>query len=121
MQKPYRGNIYDVSQKDLMNLIDTPLDMEKIDMSKYDALLLGYPTWWATLPRPVVTFVKNNDLRGKLICPFQSHGGTFFGEAVSDLAKLAAGSRVCNGFEFEYSGGFKLKDRLDAWLKDIIY
>lgn len=119
MVSPYRGNIYDVSQKDLMTLSLPALkngDGGKIDLSKYDAVFLGYPTWWATMPRPVATFVSKNDLREKLILPFSSHGGTRFGESVSDLAKIAKGARVQNAFEFNYSGGRDLGKRIDEWL-----
>lgn len=123
MAHPYRGNIYDVSQKDLMALSFPALkngDGGKIDLSKYDAVFLGYPTWWATMPRPVATFVSKNDFGGKLVLPFSSHGGTRFGESVSDLAKIAKGARVQNAFEFNYSGGRDLEKRIDEWLGTVI-
>lgn len=120
MEDAYRGNIYDVSQRDLNALKYPALKNKKIDMTKYDAILLGYPTWWATIPRPIATFVRDNDLKGKLIAPFQSHGGTVYGDAPSDLAKIAKGARVANCFEYEYSGGRDLEGRLKEWLSGIL-
>ncbi len=116
MQNPYRGGIYDASQKDLMSETRVPLKT-KYDISKYDVILLGYPTWWATLPMPVVTFLENYDFSGKTIISFSSHGGTIFGDSVSDLSKLAKGTYVGLPFEFYYGGGKDLEKRIDEWLK----
>ena len=87
------------------------------NMAQYDVILLGYPNWWATMPRPVVSFVESYNLKGKTILPFVSHGSGIFGESVSDLSKLVPKSYVGNGFEFEYSGGSKLSANLSKWLK----
>ncbi len=116
MQKPYRGNIYDVSQKDLNAGFFPPLS-GTIDLAGYDIILLGYPTWWATMPMPVFSFMAAHDWKGKIILPFSSHGGTIFGDSISDLAKNAPGAYVGIGFEFTYSGGSHLGERIDAWLR----
>ncbi len=115
MEDPYRGNIYDVSQKDLNSGFRPPLARD-IDVSGYDVVLVGYPTWWATMPMPVFTFMEAHDWKGKILIPFSSHGGTVFGDSVSDFAKSAPGAYVGVGFEFHYSGGRRLGERIDAWL-----
>lgn len=56
MEKPYRGNIYEVSQIDLNKNIRPKLKDRVQNMAQYDIILLGYPTWWATMPMPVFTF-----------------------------------------------------------------
>ncbi len=85
-------------------------------MTDYDVILLGYPTWWATMPMPVLSFVESHDLQGKIILPFSSHGGTVLGDSVSDLAKAAPGAYVGIGFEFHYSGGRRLVKDINNWL-----
>lgn len=85
--------------------------------TKYDVILLGYPTWWATLPMPVATFLEGYDFSGKTIISFSSHGGTIFGDSVSDLSKLAKGAYIAFPFEFYYSGGRDLHLNIDDWLK----
>lgn len=87
MAKPYRGNIYEVSQIDLNNGTRPELASHVNNIADYDVILLGYPTWWATMPMPVVSFLEDHNLKGKIILPFSSHGGTIFGESQSDLAK----------------------------------
>ena len=120
MQNPYRGGIYDVSQRDLMSGTRPPLKT-KISAAKtaeYDVVLLGYPTWWATLPMPVYTFLESYDFSGKTVISFSSHGGTMYGDSVSDLSKLLQKSYVGLPFEFFYSGGRDLNARIDEWLKE---
>ncbi len=117
MQHPYRGNIYEVSQADLNNGVRPPLAARVEDMDKYDVVLLGYPTWWATMPMPVLSFLEDHDFQGKIVIPFSSHGGTVWGDSVSDLAKAVPGAYVGIGFEFNYSGGRGLSGRIDEWLR----
>lgn len=119
MQNPYRGGIYDVSQRDLMNGTRPPLKTKitAAKMAEYDVVLLGYPTWWATLPMPVYTFLENYDFSGKTVISFSSHGGTMYGDSVSDLSKHLPKSYVGLPFEFFYSGGRDLNTRIDEWLK----
>ena len=119
MQNPYRGGIYDVSQRDLMNGTRPPLKtkISATKMAEYDVVLLGYPTWWATLPMPVCTFLESYDFSGKTVISFSSHGGTMFGDSVSDLSKHLPKSYVGLPFEFFYSGGRDLNAKIDEWLK----
>lgn len=116
MERPYRGNIYDVSQIDLNRNTRHRLTGRVQNMEQYDVILLGYPTWWATMPMPVFTFLEGYDLEGKIIVPFSSHGGTMFGDSVSDLSKIVKGSYVGFGLEFNYSGGRGLANRISEWL-----
>lgn len=116
MENPYSGNIYDVSQKDLNGNVHPALTTVVANMEQYDVILLGYPTWWATMPMPVFTFLESYDFSGKSIFSFSSHGGTMFGDSVSDLSKKAVGAYVGCGFEFNYSGGNSLSGDLSQWL-----
>lgn len=114
MEEPYSGNIYEVSQRDLMGNIHPALSSHVEDMSQYDVILLGYPTWWATMPMPVYSFLEEYDFTGKTIVSFSSHGGTMFGESVSDLSKAVPGAYVGLGYEFNYSSSDG--DDISEWL-----
>ena len=119
MAQPYQGNIYEDSQADMNNGVHPPLSAHVDDIASYDVVLLGYPTWWSTIPMPVATFLDEHDLTGKLIATFSSNGGTRFGDSLSDVAKAAQGSVVTHGFEFTYSGGSSLPADIDSWLARI--
>lgn len=49
---------------------------QPIDWNEYDTIYLGYPIWWSDLPMPVYTFLEQNDLSGKTIRLFVTHGGS---------------------------------------------
>ncbi len=117
MAAPYRGNIYEATEIDLNADARPPLKGNVEDFDRYDVVLLGYPTWWATMPMPVATFLESHDFTGKIVLPFSSHGGTVWGDSVSDLSKAVPGAYVAPGFEFHYSGGRNLAKNLDAWLE----
>lgn len=116
MENPYRGNIYEVSQQDLNNNVHPPLSTRVDNMDEYDVILLVYPTWWATLPMPVVTFLESYDFTGKAMIPFSSHGGTMFGDSISDLSKRVPGAYVGLGYEFNYSSSSS--SEISAWLAE---
>lgn len=118
MQNPYRGSIYDVTQKDLNKDARPPLTTKIANMQKYDVVLLGYPTWWGTIPMPVFTFLESYDFAKKTVISFSSHGGTRYGDSVSDLSKKLQSSYIGLPFEFHYSGGRDLEKRIDEWLKN---
>ena len=118
MQKQYRGNIYEASQKDLNKDFHPPLSTRLESIEKYDVILLGYPTWWATLPMPVFTFLESHNWAGKIVIPFSSHGGTIYGDSLSDLGKAVPGAFLGQPFEFHYSGGRSLSSDIDRWLAE---
>ena len=117
MQTPYRGNIYEVSQKDLNQNVHPALKSLVKDIGQYDVILLGYPTWWATMPMPIVSFLEKHDLAGKTIVTFSSHGGTSFGDSVSDVSKLLPKSKIGQALQYHYSGGRTLESDISNWLK----
>ena len=44
------------------------------DLNQYDTVFLGYPNWWYGVPMAVLTFLEENDLSGKQVYLFCSHG-----------------------------------------------
>lgn len=57
----------------------------KLDVSGYDRVYLGFPIWWGIAPKPVYTFIDQNDLTGKQIFVFATSGGSGVSAAVSNL------------------------------------
>ena len=114
MEHPYRGSIYEVTAQDLNNDARPALATHVANMDQYDVVILGFPTWWSTMPMPIFTFLEEYDFTGKVILPFSSNGGTRFG----DSSKQVPGAYVGQGFEFYYSGGSELEGELLDWLND---
>ncbi|MGI6535216.1 MAG: flavodoxin [Eggerthellaceae bacterium] len=56
-----------------------------VDVAGYDRIYLGFPIWWGIAPKPVNTFIEQNDLTGKRIYVFATSGGSGVNAAVNDL------------------------------------
>lgn len=118
MEHPYRGSIYEVTAQDLNRDARPALATHVENMNQYDVVILGFPTWWSTMPMPIFTFLEEYDFTGKVILPFSSNGGTRFGDSISDLSKQVPGAYVGQAFEYYYSGGSELEAEIAAWLKE---
>ena len=86
-------------------------------LKSYDAILLGYPNWWASIPMPIASFLEEYDFTGKTIIPFCSHGGGRFGQGLTAIAKLAPDAVMGEGLSVHYSGGSSLSGDVAAWLE----
>lgn len=62
----------------------------KIDLAKYDTVVIAYPIWWGLSPKIVYTFVESTDLSGKTVVPICTSGGSGLGRSGTDLAKYAS-------------------------------
>jgi len=68
-------DVIDVNHKEKAQQAFPEISSEdKIDLSQYDTIFLGYPVWANTIPRPVATFLRDNNVHGKTVIPFVAHG-----------------------------------------------
>ncbi|WP_197091583.1 flavodoxin [Sphingobacterium endophyticum] len=70
----------------------------KIDLSQYDRIYLGFPTWGMQLPPPMKSFLNNYDWKGKVIVPFNSNAGYGLGSCLEDLKIYAKGAKILEVF-----------------------
>jgi flavodoxin len=75
-----------------------PLKTKIAAINQYDVIFLGFPTWGMQLPPPVKSFLKENDLKGKTIIPFNTNAGYGVGSTFSTVKELSPGSIVLEGF-----------------------
>ncbi len=69
------------------------------NMEDYDIVFLGFPNWWYSCPMAILTFIQDNDLSGKTIVPFASHGTGGFAASLQDIgAALPEGCTVLQEF-----------------------
>ena len=69
-------------------------EIEPIDVSDYDTVLLVYPIWWGTVPMPVASFLSQNDFSGKRIGLIATQGSSGFVSSTEDIRTLAPGAEV---------------------------
>ena len=92
-----------------------PVREAHIDMTPYDTVFIGFPVWWDVAPMVVNTFIEANDLKGKVIYPFATSGGSSIDGSVRDFR-----SRYPS---LDWRGGRLLRrgDRrgVEAWLDSL--
>ncbi|MDR6843426.1 flavodoxin [Flavobacterium granuli] len=76
-----------------------PLLKTKIDhVEKYDIVFVGFPTWGMQLPPPMKSFLKQYNLSGKIIIPFNTNAGYGIGSSFQTVKELCPKSTVLEGF-----------------------
>ena len=66
--------------------------LESID--QYDTVFLGYPNWWYGVPMALLTFLEENDLSGKQVYLFCSHGTGGLANSVEIITESAPGADI---------------------------
>ena len=74
-----------------------------IDLSKYDTIFLGYPIWWGTNPKIILTLLDTYDLTNKTIIPFCTSGSTGIEGSVNDLRNYNSKLNIKDGKRFNSS------------------
>ena len=87
----------------------------KIDVSNYDVIFIGYPIWWADTPRIIQTFMESYELSGKTMIPFCTSGGT----GISTSEKTLRGYKGINWILGKRLG--TSKDEVVNWIKSLNY
>ena len=80
----------------------------KIDISKYDTIYLGYPIWWGTNPKIILTLLDTYDFTNKTIIPFCTSGSTGISKSVEDLRKYNDKLNIKNGKRFSITDSDKV-------------
>lgn len=107
-----------VAGKELKN--DVRPEIEEIDISGYDSIILVYPIWWGTIPMPVATFLENHDFSGKKLYLLATQGSTGFGSSTEDITNLADGAEVIEGLSIYCDDIPDVRNRLKDWIDIII-
>lgn len=75
-----------------------PLKTKIDNIEDYDVVFVGFPTWGMQLPPPMKSFLKQYDLAGKTVVPFNTNGGYGIGSTFSTVKELCPKSEVVEGF-----------------------
>lgn len=104
----------------------------KVDISKYDTIFLGFPTWGMQLPPPLKSFLNDYDFKGKTVIPFNTNAGYGEGSSIKTIRKLGPNNTILEVFSIK--GGIErdgiyltikgsrereVKSEVRQWLKKI--
>ncbi|MDR1498975.1 MAG: hypothetical protein LBS34_01660 [Rickettsiales bacterium] len=105
-----------VAKSDVDSDFTPPLKGKVNNIEKYDVIFLGSPVWWGTIAPAVKTFLSENDLGGKIIVPFVSHGGGGKGKTEAAVKKFAPKSNVLKVEQFY---GKATEKEIEKWLEKL--
>lgn len=92
----YRATVQQVALANETGVL--PALKTRIDrIEEYDVVFVGFPTWGMQLPPPMKSFLRQYDLRGKTVIPFNTNAGYGSGTSVQTVAQLCPQSTVPEG------------------------
>lgn len=86
------------------------------ETAPYEAIFLGTPNWGNSLAHPLIAFIKQCDLSGKMLFPFCTHGGGGSGHIEADMKGLSTGADVQKIFSLYGNGGFGAAEAVKNWI-----
>jgi len=112
LEKPYPDN-YRATVEQVVKENETgylpPLKTKIDSIQNYDVVFVGFPTWGMKLPPPMKSFLKQYDLSGKTIVPFNTNDGYGIGSSFETVRELCPKSKVLDGFSIK--GGMESDGR----------
>ena len=113
LQNPYPANYKAIvdqvakeNETDFLPALNTKID----SIEKYDLIFVGFPTWGMKIPPPMKTFLKEYNLSGKTIIPFNTNAGYGVGSSFQTVKELCPNSTILEGFAIE--GGKEKEGKL---------
>ena len=90
------------------------------NLDDYDVVMIGYPIWHGATPRPVLTFLENYDLSGKILIPFNTHEGSGQSGTAREIAASAPNAEMLEGIAIQgktaQEDADQTRDLLADWL-----
>lgn len=135
LQNPYPENYretVDQVSRELESGFLPPLKTKIENIEKYKVVFVGFPTWSMALPPPMKSFLKQYNLEGKTIIPFNTNAGYGVGSGFETVKELCPNSTVTEGystrggverdgilFVMEGDKAVAVKDEVQNWLQKI--
>ena len=90
------------------------------NLSQYDTVFLGYPNWWYGVPMALLSFLEQNDLSGKNVYLFCSHGTGGLANSVELITEAAPGAAISdNIFDCYEEDAASSQADIQRWVADL--
>lgn len=90
---------------------------EPPSMADYDVVFIGSPIWWGDAPMVIRTFLEKANLKGKIVVPFTTHGGSGLGRVPSTIERMAPEATVLPGLAVRGDEAEGAEGEVRAWLQ----
>lgn len=92
------------------------------NLDDYDTVFLGYPNWWYGVPMPLLTFLEENDLSGKQVYLFCSHGTGGLADSVEIITEAAPDAVISdNIFDCYEEDAASSREDIQNWVAETGY
>lgn len=95
--KDYKTTVDQVANENATGFLP-PLKTKIVNMENYEVVFIGFPTWGMQLPPPMKSFLKQYNLSGKTLVPFNTNAGYGIGSSFETVKELAPNSTILEGF-----------------------
>lgn len=124
--QPYIGSYDEVvnqGQEEVNRGYEPEIEPLGVNISDYDVIAVGTPTWWYTMAPAVLTFLHGQDFTGKTVVPFMTNGG-WPGHVIKDMKAACKGAEVtCEmQVQFDSTGGDRLETsekQIEQWIQKV--
>ena len=90
------------------------------NLDSYDTVFLGYPNWWYGVPMALLTFLEENDLSGKDVYLFCSHGTGGLARSVEIITEAAPEANISdNIFDCYEEDAPASQGDIQAWVGEL--
>ena len=90
------------------------------NLEQYDVVFLGYPNWWYGVPMALLTFLEENDLSGKQVYLFCSHGTGGLARSVEILTAAAPEAQFSdNVFDCYEEDAASSQEEIQSWVAEL--
>ena len=91
---------------------------DKISISEYDTVFVGFPIWWYVAPTIINTFLESHDFSGKTVVVFATSGSSDFGNTINELKiSLPDSTKLIEG---KVLNGKYTNKELSDWAESIV-
>ena len=123
---PYEGSYDDVvnqGQEEVQRGYEPEIKPLGVNISDYDVIAVGTPTWWYTMAPAVLTFLHTESFADKTVIPFMTNGG-WPGHVIKDMEAECKGAKFAHEMkiQFDSTGGDRLETPervITKWVADV--
>ena len=123
---PYEGSYDDVvnqGQEEVQRGYEPEIKPLGVNISDYDVIAVGTPTWWYTMAPAVLTFLHTENFADKTVIPFMTNAG-WPGNVIKDMKTACKGADIKYEMQiqFDSTGGSRLETPMEditKWIQNV--
>ena len=123
---PYEGSYDDVvnqGQEEVQRGYEPEIKPLGVNISDYDVIAVGTPTWWYTMAPAVLTFLHTESFADKTVIPFMTNAG-WPGNVIKDMKTACKGADIKYEMQiqFDSTGGSRLETPMEditKWIQNV--